>query len=265
MPNPQNGKATTVQEPPATGRDVRTKKETDLNRTGQTSHRLRAALIFWLAAAVASFGLALAAQTAGRSIGWRLEREGRAGLGKPFEAVLASGHYTAGIDLPAGRYDVRAQEGKGSLSASAGTCLLSVSGEKPFSASMGLELQPGDRLTITGVTLKMRTERSLSAAKGRTEDAAAPLELNGISSEESGSGAVRFTAGRDFPAGEYDLTALEGGGLVSSDNLYSGGIYCRLSVAPGDGEAGSFRNVSLPEGTVLSLTGVRLRLIPMGV
>ena len=72
-----------------------------------------------------------------------------------------------------------------------------------------------------------------------------------------------FVAGEDFPAGTYDIEAVSGYGNVYSDNILSGGINAVMGVASEDmfGTAErKYSNVYLPEGTTLSVDGVKIRI-----
>ena len=63
------------------------------------------------------------------------------------------------------------------------------------------------------------------------------------------------------------MVATSGCGNVSSDNLYDGGINEIMGVAesaPADLSIESFSNLVLEEGTVLSVDGVSVQLVPVG-
>lgn len=75
-------------------------------------------------------------------------------------------------------------------------------------------------------------------------------------------GNGNFTAGSDFEPGVYDIVAVSGGGNVSSSNIFSGGINAVMGVANDDFYQKEYKNVELPEGTKLTIDGVKIKLIP---
>ena len=75
---------------------------------------------------------------------------------------------------------------------------------------------------------------------------------------ELGSG--NYTSGVDFPAGIYNFTAIKGGGNVSSDNLYEGGINAIMGVKDDDFYQKEYANIYLPYGTKLSISGVTIQI-----
>lgn len=90
---------------------------------------------------------------------------------------------------------------------------------------------------------------------------------------ETGSTSTRkmlengnFVAGKDFPAGTYDIEAVSGKGNVYSDN-FIGGINAIMGV-PSEDPYGyaekKYSNISLPEGTTLTVDGVKIRITRVG-
>lgn len=69
-----------------------------------------------------------------------------------------------------------------------------------------------------------------------------------------------FVSGKNFTPGIYNITALSGGGLVSSDNMYDGGINAIMGVEDDGFYQKQYKNISLPEGTTISIDGVKVRL-----
>lgn len=72
-----------------------------------------------------------------------------------------------------------------------------------------------------------------------------------------------YTAGIDFPAGKYNVTAISGTGNVSTSNMFSGGMNAMM------GESGTdemyeqeFKNAEFKNGTTLSISGVEIELTP---
>lgn len=76
-----------------------------------------------------------------------------------------------------------------------------------------------------------------------------------------------FEAGVDFVEGKYDIVAIDGGGNVSSSNMYSGGLNAILGVASMNANGlnmyePEYKNIKLPKGTILTINSVTIKLIP---
>ena len=75
-----------------------------------------------------------------------------------------------------------------------------------------------------------------------------------------------YTAGIDFPAGKYDIVAVSGAGNVSSDNMYSGGLNAMMGTEEEnqlmDMCEQEYKNIDLPDGTTLTISGVQIQLVP---
>ena len=81
-----------------------------------------------------------------------------------------------------------------------------------------------------------------------------------------------YIAGTDFPAGTYDIVALSSGGNVMSSNSFNGGINAIIGTSDMNDDLGiefyegSYKNISLPQGTELSLMGAmgnfQIQLVP---
>lgn len=71
-----------------------------------------------------------------------------------------------------------------------------------------------------------------------------------------------YVAGEDFDAGTYDLIAVSGGGNVSSSNMYSGGLNAIMGTANDGFYEKEYKNIKLPAGTTLKISGVTIKLVP---
>ena len=63
-----------------------------------------------------------------------------------------------------------------------------------------------------------------------------------------------YTAGIDFPAGTYTITATSGTGNVNSSNMFSGGLNEVMSSEPDEYSVKEFKNAKLEEGTTLNIS-----------
>jgi len=73
-------------------------------------------------------------------------------------------------------------------------------------------------------------------------------------------GNGNFVAGKDFPAGTYDISVVSGNGNVSSDNMWSGGINAIMGVGNDDMYQKEYKNIKLPKGTTLKISNVKIKL-----
>lgn len=178
-----------------------------------------------------------------------------------YSVQLTSGNYTVGIDIPIGTYNVTVIKGKGyvystsydegSINANMGIDDGSGTYEDSF---QNLILKEDQRLTIEGpLTIEITSE------KAQTKNIT-PRETKGKECTLEGG---NFTAGEDFEPGVYDIKAVSGNGNVYSDNMSEGGINSTMGtdMAWGIYEP-EFKNVDLPEGTVLTISGVTVQLTP---
>lgn len=186
----------------------------------------------------------------------------------PFETELTNGHYISGVDFPSGKYDIIAVSGGGNVSSSnmfdgGINAVMGIAKANDIGASLyeaeykNIRLPEGVTLSVSGVVVKLTSENaSADPLSPRSQTITEPVEL----------GNGNFIAGEDFPAGTYDLTALSGGGNVSSSNMFENGINAIMGVSDDPTLGGlydkSYRNVELPEGTELKINGVKLSLTP---
>lgn len=180
---------------------------------------------------------------------------------------FTSGNYTAGIDFPAGTYNITAVSGSGNVSSSnmytgginammgtdaankeAGSDLY----EQQYS---NISLDDGVILTVSGgVTVNIACDAaSGDALQTRNQSITKTVSL----------GNGNFTAGTDFEAGTYNIAAVSGTGNISSSNLYDGGVNAMMGIDDGTGlYEKEYKNIDLPEGTTLTIDGVKIQLVP---
>ena len=181
-----------------------------------------------------------------------------------YELDLSAGNYIAGTDIPVGTYSITATGGSGNVSSSnmySGGLneIMGSPAEEGYSIDSfnGLKMDSGVVLSLSSsVTVHLVSEDAqVSGVTARTVADATPIDL----------GAGNYPAGTDFPAGTYNLIATSGSGNVSSDNMYEGGLN---EIMGNPAEAGfsiaQFNNAIFEEGTVLSVSGVSIQLVPVG-
>lgn len=176
--------------------------------------------------------------------------------------TLGAGHYTAGVDLPVGKCNLTAVSGNGNVSSSnmfngGINAMFGVDdGNGLYESSFnGLKIKENVELKISGdVVVQVSYTEVTGGMSGREYDESAAVEL----------GSGNYTAGTDFPAGTYTVTAVDGTGNVSTSNLYDGGMNEMFGVDDGNGlYTPEVKNVELSDGVELKVSGVNIRLVPV--
>jgi hypothetical protein len=180
-----------------------------------------------------------------------------------YNATLISGNYTAGMDFPAGVYDIEAVSGGGNVSSDnlydGGINAIMGTEDKNDRADLyeqqysNIRLPEGTVLRISGVVVEISSDKASSEPLKKREQ----VNLETI---ELGSGY--FVSGEDFPAGVYNIMVSDGKGNVSSDNLYDGGINAIMGISDHDMYEAEYRNIELPAGVTLKVDGLKIKLIP---
>lgn len=173
---------------------------------------------------------------------------------------LQSGNYIAGVDIPAGTYDVEVIRGNGWMSSdnydewvSTTIGLSEEYGYMPTFKNMLLE--DGDTFTINGPVLKL-TSRDASKAelKGREPWSDQGYELT------SGN----YRVGRDFEPGIYDIFYKAGEGYFETDSEEDGG--CSNSFGTeSEWDTLTFYHCNLPEGTKIQINNLTVEIYPSGL
>ena len=118
----------------------------------------------------------------------------------------------------------------------------------------GLKMKENVVFHISGdVVVQVSYTEVTGGMTGREYDESQAVEL----------GSGNYTAGTDFPAGTYTVTAVEGTGNVSSSNLLDGGMNEIFGVDDGNGlYTSEVKNVEFSDGVDLKVSGVNIRLVP---
>ncbi|ADU27727.1 hypothetical protein [Ethanoligenens harbinense] len=166
--------------------------------------------------------------------------------------TLSDGYYTVGVDFPAGTYNFTAASGSGNVITTDGEIneIMGDQGDKTFNNA---KLQNGTVLSVSGVQLQIAS----SNASGATLK---PRNQSGLVTKQLAAG--NYTAGTDFPAGTYDLTAVSGQGNVISQN---GTLPLNAIMSTDDSDGMStktYKNVTFKAGNTLQITGVTISISP---
>lgn len=181
------------------------------------------------------------------------------------EYTLTAGYYFAGIDIPAGKFDVVAVSGDGNVITS-NMFTGGVNGMFGGPAAdhdiyketyNGVKLPEGENLQITSdLTVKITYSRVDSDFTGRTEDAANTITLT----------AGNYDVGEDVPAGMYTVRVTDGSGNLSC-SIFKGGLN-EIMGAPGTDNSivtyiPEFKNATFLSGDQLTVSNMTVELVPM--
>lgn len=181
------------------------------------------------------------------------------------EYILTAGYYFAGIDIPAGKFDLIAVSGDSNVSTSnmftGGVNGMFGGPEADHSlykeSFNGVKLPEGESIQVSGdLTVKITYSRIDSDFTGRTEDTANKITMT----------AGNYDIGDDVPAGMYTVRVIEGSGNLSC-SLYKGGLN-ELMAAPDNDNPyftyiPEFKNATFNEGDELNVGNMTVELIPM--
>lgn len=123
---------------------------------------------------------------------------------------------------------------------------------KPF-----FDLKEEEQAKIEADAKKAEEERLAKEEEEQKSQEAAAIEAKTVTLSNG-----NYVAGTDFEAGKYDLIAVSGGGNVSSDNMFEGGLNAIMGTANDDMYQKEYKNISLPQGTTLTISNVEIKLVP---
>lgn len=175
---------------------------------------------------------------------------------KSVNQTLSSGNYTVGIDIPAGTYNFKATAGGGNVSTSDVTIdeIMGIAskGSEYTPTYSNADLSNGIVLSISGVTLQITSKDASGVALKK--------RLQTITKVEQFSDG-NYVAGKDFPAGTYNLTAIKGSGNVSDDDV-SNLLDAIMGTENNGMNLQNYKNVDFESGTKLTISGVTISLTP---
>ncbi|MGI6094484.1 MAG: hypothetical protein ACOYBL_03530 [Lachnospiraceae bacterium] len=188
--------------------------------------------------------------------------------GDSYQTVLTAGYYIVGADIPAGNYRAVVQKNQGSVyleDDARGIYLGEYLGDGAYGDDVteieDLRLFPDARLNVSG-----GLEVELVSENAQISEMS-PVQENPVT-EVTGLSEGVYTAGIDFPAGTYDLAAVEGYGNVDlkyiendGDEYYQDCYY--LDTNPNQTyDPVLIQHVVIPEGYFLNIEGLSIELRP---
>lgn len=177
-----------------------------------------------------------------------------------YSNTLSTGHYLVGIDIPTGTYTFQAKRGFGNIYTDDGSLnlIFDASGENEFSTDSieNIYLSDGVLLSILG-----NQEVSCGCSDADINNLRTRDQSEDLKEIEIGYGW--FTAGIDFESGTYDLEWIEGNGNLISE--FSEEPSSQINEIMGDADdfyIDSFEHLYLPEGVMLKIDDIKIKLTP---
>ena len=181
------------------------------------------------------------------------------------EYYLENGYYTIGVDIPAGVCEIYATAGTGNILYSADGTIdthsefdddlnqLLTNNALEMEEIVDYTLKEGYTIRISGpVRAKVTYSQVTSRCTGREYDEANKLSF----------AAGTYTAGTDFDAGVYTVTATEGNGYLSSSNAFELGVDEMFGVFDGtETYVPKTVHITLNEGDTLEATDVAIEMV----
>lgn len=209
-----------------------------------------------------------------------------------YSNTLSTGYYIVGIDIPTGTYTLQAKNGYGNIHTDDGSVneIFDSIGRYKFASDSvdNIYLSAGTVLTISG-----GLEVSCGCSDADINRLSTREQPNDLKDIEIGYGW--FTSGTDFASGTYDIEWIEGNGNIMSDfyeddmsyineimgdlndiigqevlescanqiDEFNELIDYKASVRNmGDHYIKSFKNLYLPEGVMLKIDEIKIKLSP---
>lgn len=119
------------------------------------------------------------------------------------------------------------------------------------------DMQEEEQAKLAEQAEKEKAERLAKEEEERKAKEQAEIDAKSVTLSNG-----NYIAGTDFDAGTYDIVAISGGGNVSSDNMFTGGINAIMGTANDGFYEKEYKNIKLPTGTTLSIDGVKIKLVP---
>lgn len=179
----------------------------------------------------------------------------------PFDVELSAGHYTVGVDLPAGTYTIVCTSGYGNVSSTnmydgGLNEIMSADTSDGYSIDTfnNAKFEDGDVFTVASTAVVKLSSDGVDTNS---------LNVRTPSGTEIELSSGNFIAGKDFEPGVYTITCVSGSGNVSSDNMYDGGLNEIMSVDTSNGFGiTTFNNAVFDEGAELKVSGCTIKLSP---
>jgi hypothetical protein len=162
---------------------------------------------------------------------------------------LEAGYYEIGIDIPAGTYDFELVSGSGNVfDIGDSVNLMMGKGENFQQSYKNAELKDGNTLVLSQCSIKISSKAVNASLKKRDNTSAKEIVLS----------SGKYTAGKDFQPGYYDITLVSGSGnVICEDNQLNAMIGSDTSMF-----VKGYKNVPFKDGNKLDIEGPKVKLTP---
>lgn len=170
---------------------------------------------------------------------------------KAYSATLSPGYYEIGVDIPSGTYDFEIVSGSGNVTTTSGEVNLIMgkqSDDMYQKTYKNAELNRGDTLFVQQCTIKISSKEADMAVKKRNNSSAKAVSFS----------SGKYTAGKDFQPGYYDITLVSGSGNVICDDNELNAIFSNDSTLG----VKEYKNVPFESGNKLDIEGAKVKLTP---
>ena len=181
--------------------------------------------------------------------------------GEFYEADLTAGIYKGGVHLPQGTYTLTCKSGSGQVELidSKNNIWVQYNFGDDYANS---EEEVSDFEVFPGCYVVVEDTLELHMTAGNAQ-----MDLTAIQNPLTESKVVsdKFTAGKDVPAGVYDVKCIEGFGIFDYDVMVHTGYESYMGMLIGNEESGfpqELKNIVLIEGTEVELEGLKVELTP---
>lgn len=181
--------------------------------------------------------------------------------GEAYEVSLSAGLYKCGVHIPEGNYKVVLERGTGSLQVEDEVNYISLFYSFGNDTDNNQITQEDDIRIYKGALVSIDDDLTLHF---KTENAQMELEGMQNPNTESRTLTEKFVAGKDIPAGAYDVYCDEGSGIfeyyikMDGYDSYEGKLIGdNLSTFPH-----VYNNIVLPDGVEVTISGMKVTLVP---
>lgn len=182
--------------------------------------------------------------------------------GDYYGETLSAGSYKGGVHIPEGIYEVMLYDGEGQLTIENEYHGIYESFFMEGSGEPGATSYIEDLRIYAGTRIEIEENVQLDFV---TNSAVYPIENMVNPNTESAVLENLFVVGEDIPAGVYDVICLDGSGIFNYSVDFGDGYtsYQGKLIGSGDSSFPSlYKNVVLPEGTVVEIEEMTVELVP---
>lgn len=169
---------------------------------------------------------------------------------QPYSATLLPGYYEIGVDIPAGTYNFDIADGKGNvtdINDDVNLIMGNDSDDMYVKSYKNAKLTDGNTLFVQQCSINVSSSNAGKTKKRNNSSAKAVTLSSG-----------KYTAGKDFQTGYYDITLVSGSGNVICNGNELNAIFST------DKELGvtTYKNVPFKDGNELDVESVQIKLTP---